>query len=140
MDKKDTERTRHRRPIPVSTGLALARTVLASDRTLLAWVRTSLSLMTFGFTLYKAFDALHKSGAINGNWDPAGARHFGLVLITFATVMMAWQTISHYRTISRFSKAIGRRIPITSTLVAGGAVALFGMVALVDILLETGLF
>ena len=33
--------------------LALDRSRLASERTLMAWVRTAMSMVTFGFTIYK---------------------------------------------------------------------------------------
>jgi putative membrane protein len=29
------------------------RTVMAADRTLMAWIRTSLSMLSFGYTIYK---------------------------------------------------------------------------------------
>ena len=38
-----------------ATRLALSRTILAHDRTLMAWVRTSTSMISFGFTIYKFF-------------------------------------------------------------------------------------
>ena len=37
------------------TRLALDRTALAHERTLMAWVRTAVSLISFGFTIYKFF-------------------------------------------------------------------------------------
>lgn len=140
-----TENERNARPrsgrsAPATTVLALARTVLASDRTLLAWIRTSLSMMTFGFTIYKFFHYLYKSGAFHGDWDPAGARHFGVTLITLATVMLTWQTVNHYRVMRRLSRARGKKLPITPTLAAGGAVSTIGMVAMIDILFDTGLY
>ena len=48
----------------LSDRLAVARTVMAANRTLLAWVRTSMSLITFGFTLYKVLDAIQKAGGV----------------------------------------------------------------------------
>jgi putative membrane protein len=33
--------------------LALDRTRMAAERTLMAWVRTALSMIGFGFTIYK---------------------------------------------------------------------------------------
>ena len=39
-----------------TTDLAVTRTVMAADRSLMAWVRTGLSLLTFGFTIYKFLD------------------------------------------------------------------------------------
>lgn len=41
-----------------STELARERTREAADRTLMAWIRTSLSLISFGFGIGKAFDLL----------------------------------------------------------------------------------
>src|SRR4030095_4895232 len=38
-----------------SQSLAVQRTFLAHERTLMAWVRTSASLISFGFTIYKFF-------------------------------------------------------------------------------------
>ena len=37
------------------TKLAVDRTWLAHERTMLAWVRTAASLISFGFTIYKFF-------------------------------------------------------------------------------------
>ena len=41
-----------------STELAKERTRAAADRTLMAWIRTSLSLISFGFGLGTAFELL----------------------------------------------------------------------------------
>jgi inner membrane protein YidH len=43
------------------TRLALVRTMIALDRTLMAWVRTVTSLISFGFTIYKIFQAIRES-------------------------------------------------------------------------------
>ncbi len=43
------------------TRLAVTRTVAALDRTLMAWIRTATSLISFGFTIYKFFQALRES-------------------------------------------------------------------------------
>lgn len=44
------------------TDMAVSRTLMGADRTLMAWVRTSLSLSSFGFTIYKVLQGLTKSG------------------------------------------------------------------------------
>ena len=41
-----------------ATELAIARTIEAADRTLLAWIRTSLALIGFGFTANKVLSVL----------------------------------------------------------------------------------
>ena len=43
-----------------STELARERNRAAADRTLMAWIRTSLSLIAFGFSIGKIYDYLEK--------------------------------------------------------------------------------
>ena len=40
--------------------LAIDRTRMAAERSLMAWVRTALSVITFGFTFYKFMQFLHE--------------------------------------------------------------------------------
>ena len=35
---------------------------MAADRTLMAWIRTTLSMISFGFTIYKFLQAMFESG------------------------------------------------------------------------------
>ena len=51
---------------------------MAADRTLMAEVRTSLSMIGFGFTIYQTFESLAKSNVLNGGNAP---RNFSLLLI-----------------------------------------------------------
>lgn len=52
-----------------STELARERTREAADRTLMAWIRTSLSLIAFGFGIGKAFELLSVALPAK-HWDP----------------------------------------------------------------------
>jgi putative membrane protein len=62
------------------TRLALLRTVAALDRTLMAWVRTATSLISFGFTIYKVFQALLENESAAGG-RLLGPRGLALVMI-----------------------------------------------------------
>ncbi len=42
--------------------LGAIRTILAADRTLMAWIRTSFTLLGFGFTIYAILKALQDAG------------------------------------------------------------------------------
>ena len=41
--------------------LAIDRTRLAAERSLMAWIRTALSMIAFGFTIYKFLQALARA-------------------------------------------------------------------------------
>src|SRR5499425_2359350 len=60
--------------------LALRRTFLAHERTLMAWMRTSASLISFGFTIYKFFEYLRDKGELRAD-RRFGPREFALMLI-----------------------------------------------------------
>lgn len=70
------------------TDMATSRTLMAADRTLMAWVRTSLSLSSFGFTMYKVLQGLVTSGVElpHGN-TPTVVGLFLTALGTLAIVM-----------------------------------------------------
>lgn len=40
------------------TELAIKRSAIASERTLMAWLRTAISMIGFGFSIYKFFQYL----------------------------------------------------------------------------------
>ena len=65
------------------TELAVYRTALAASRSLMAWVRTGLSMIGFGFTIYKFIQAFADQ------FQPHTARNVGLFLISLGTVSVA---------------------------------------------------
>jgi putative membrane protein len=77
-----------------ATQLAAERTHLAHDRTLMAWTRTSASLISFGFTIYKFFE-----GALDRNRQqhPLGYRTFSLAMISIGIVSLVLATVQHWR-------------------------------------------
>ena len=62
------------------TNLAVTRTLVALDRTLMAWVRTATSLISFGFTIYKFFQAM-RQGEPPDTTHLFTPRDVGLVMI-----------------------------------------------------------
>ena len=60
-------------PAEKTTDLGYERTRLAADRTLMAWIRTSVSMISFGFTIFKFFMYLRESDILVGTAPLAGA-------------------------------------------------------------------
>jgi putative membrane protein len=116
-------------PLDTGTRLAVERTQLAHERTLMAWVRTSASLISFGFTIYKFFDfeAGRGAGATSRLLSP---RQFGMIMIAIGIVSLALATVQHYRTSKRMRHAYGEGDRSVALLVAV-IVSVMGLLALV---------
>ncbi len=77
-----------------SNHFAWIRTQLGLQRTLMAGVRTSVSLIGFGFTVARFFEGVNQSSGTPGRWGPEGPRDVGLVLIGAGVISLAifmWQ-------------------------------------------------
>ena len=80
---------------------AWLRTRLALERTLMSWVRTSVALIGFGFTIVQFFERLHSMDDIAPALRPQAPRYLGLALIAagvLALVISTWQ----YRLVARY--------------------------------------
>jgi len=63
------------------THFAWLRTRLAVERTVMAWARTSVSLIGFGFTIFQFFDRLNSMTNVHPAARPATPWYFALSLI-----------------------------------------------------------
>ena len=120
------------------TDLALRRTIIASERTLMAWIRTALSMIGFGFTIYKFFQYLPEDIAAGNISRPQAPRNLGLSLIalgTLALVAAAWQH-------ANFLKEIGtpQRLQQSISFVVAIFVILIGLITFYGVLLRRGPF
>jgi len=118
-----------------STRLAVDRTRLAHERTLMAWVRTATSMISFGFTIYKFFEAQpsrdHRLGIVAWLLD---ARHFALMLIVVALVALTFAAIEHRRELQALRTQFGH-VPRSNSLMVATFVAAFGLFALAAVAL-----
>ncbi len=77
------------------------RTRLALERTLMAWVRTGVALIGFGFTIVQFFQRLGGMEGVASARRPQAPRHLGLALIgagVLALIIAGWQ----YRRLVRY--------------------------------------
>ena len=70
------------------------RTRLALERTIMAWMRTSVSLIGFGFTIVQFFQRLGSMEGVAPALRPQAPRHLGLAMIAcgvLGLLVSAWQ-------------------------------------------------
>jgi putative membrane protein len=113
--------------------LALARTAYSSERALLAWIRTSISLYTFGFAISKFLDYLKMQQT--GVEFSLGLRRLGFVLICLGVLSLVLAGAEHVKRIKRM-RQLGLPTTPWPSLPLGTAVALvaIGVVTLVGLL------
>ena len=77
----------------VSTVLSVDRTRLAYDPTMLSWISTATSLITFGFSIEQFF-RIAKTG-IPASADLFGPQEFGMVMISGGLVALLLATLEN---------------------------------------------
>jgi putative membrane protein len=119
------------------TELAIKRSAIAADRTLMAWVRTAISMIGFGFSIYKFFQYLASDIAKGKVAHPYAPRNLGLTLIAIGTLALAGATWQHRSFLKELDGSQAR--PMWSIpLVVAIAVVFIGILAFYGVLLHDG--
>lgn len=114
-----------------STILAVDRTRLAHDRTLMAWVRTSTSLISFGFTIYKFFQYLHEQQGTQSRGG-FGPRQFATLMIVIGILTLVLATLQHRRDMITL-RAHYPEVPYSLATVLAGLISILGLIALLAV-------
>jgi len=120
------------------TDLAIERTMMASERTLMAWTRTALSLIGFGFTIFKFLHYMQAEGKAIGIRNPDGPRNFGLTLIAIGVISLLVACIRHWHYAKKLN--LGKKWHFSLALAVAGFVVLLGLLALTNIIFRIGPF
>ncbi|HEX8029947.1 MAG TPA: DUF202 domain-containing protein [Vicinamibacterales bacterium] len=124
-------------PLDNASRLAVIRTRLAHERTLMAWVRTAISLISFGFTIYKAFQYLQDSQTVGFAGDAVGPRGFAIAMIGIALGALAIATYDHRQSLKAMREEFGIGVvPYSKTTIVAGLIAALGIVALFAVMLH----
>ncbi len=112
--------------------LAVIRTAFSAERSLMSWLRTSVSLYTFGFSLTKFFDFLGPQTEGTHVW--AGPQGLGLGLIALGILTLTLATLGYIKRFRRM-KQLGLPILPRFYLPISAAVALFtiGVTTLLEV-------
>ena len=114
-----------------SNQLAVDRTRLAHERTLMAWVRTATSLISFGFTIYKFFQYLQEKNSSDAD-RVFGPREFALIMIGIGLLALLFATVQHRRDMVTL-RAHYPGVPYSLTTVLAGLLSILGVVAFVSV-------
>lgn len=114
-------------PLDRSTELAFARTRAAYERTMMSWIRTATSLITFGFSIYKFFQ-LEGLGRVQQD-SLIGPRGFAFMLVSIGLISLLLATIEHRQNIRTLGAQYGGRQLSLAVLVAA-LISILGIVAL----------
>jgi putative membrane protein len=133
------------------TALAFHRNRLAADRTLMAIMRTSLSMIGFGFTLYTFTTNFIKRDGAMGLLPQQAPTRFALTMIILGTLLLALGIANHYRYmmavrdqrrdfIAQGLLPPDEEFPISLTLVTAFLLALVGLATALSIIFRAGPF
>lgn len=113
--------------------LALERTRAAYDRTLMAWIRTATSLITFGFGVYKFFQLELKFA---GREDQRiGAREFALLMVGAGLLAMILGSLDYWRNL-RVIRKQDPSIPRSLASVLAAFILVVGVLSLTAVILR----
>jgi len=117
--------------VPESTLLAVDRTWLAHERTLMAWVRTATSMISFGFTIAKL---VPQRESVQESWL-LDTHTFASIMIGVALVALTMAAIQHRREMRTLRAHYPKHVPYSNAMLVASLVAGFGILAFVGVLI-----
>lgn len=118
--------------------LALDRNKLAAERTLMAWVRTALSMISFGFTIYKFLQVIDEQSGIPV-LRPNAPRNIGLVLTGLGTFVVVAASIQHWAYVKNLRTDKPYQ-PWDLSFIVACLIAMFGVLIFGSIVFRSGPF
>ena len=120
--------------ISTTNELARERNKAAADRTLMAWIRTALSLIGFGFGVGKLYEALEKANPDRVSDPLHSAQIVGEAFIAVGVLGLLAAIIQYGKALNRISMdqfvyAQSRALPMI-TAIALLAIGLFAFIAI----------
>jgi putative membrane protein len=116
--------------------LAIERTRMAADRTLMGWIRTALSMISFGFTIFKFLESIGQQG-IAPLRRIHGPREVGLTLIGIGIFALGIACFQHWQFIKKLRPDQPYK-PWDLAFVVAFLIGLLGAAMFVSMILRAG--
>ena len=115
--------------------LARERNRAAADRTLMAWIRTSLAMIGFGFGVGKLYDALEKANPDQVSDPLNSAQIVGEALIALGVLGLLAAVIQHWKILKKIEDELFvYRSPRALPMIVSIILLMIGVFAFVSIL------
>lgn len=121
----------------VNTQMAIRRTRNSEERTLMAWIRTSLSMISFGFTIYKFLESFARSEGGHPNINMERVKNVGLTLIGLGVIALVAALWQHVAAINELRQE-GGKFPFSVAFGVAILMAIFGLLLFLDVLVRFG--
>lgn len=122
-------------PFNSQTELAKKRNRAAAERTLMAWIRTNLALISFGFGIDQIVAALNSAVGVNNAIQLS--RFLGLSFIALGTLAMLAAAVQHRQELRHIQQENYTYVPERSiSLIVASALFVIGLLAFVGILMK----
>ena len=116
-----------------NTRLAAERNRLALERTLMAWTRTSTSLIAFGFTIYQIFRYLSENEQLRDPYVSPEVFGFAMIVVGLTALILGW--IQHRQELKALRAEFGPMRYSIASIVAAMIMGL-GLIALLGVTLR----
>ena len=118
--------------LKLSDKLAIDRTAMAADRSMLAGVRTSVSFIGFGFTIFNVLRVLQVNASVKV-MRPGTPRNIGLFMLLSGTLPLVAMMIQYYRILTTLGRtnriAFNPYFQMACVILLLGIILIFALIA-----------
>jgi len=113
-----------------------ARVALAAERTVLAWLRTGIALMGFGFVVARLGAFLRQSAAVGAHptQPTMNASTIGVAIVAAGALVNVWASVRHHQMIRRLVRGEPFHAAPRGPVAVGIASGICGMILVAALL------